>query len=177
MGSVCRQNTQQSFFLHYRQSQCLQFHFRSSGLKIMSSDSRTLKYEFSFEDLKKWVRFSGLKFWGRDLEKFQGKSEKKFKVIKLSKIVPKCPNVFWGVFFDKKIVQCSMGGRVSANFQKKNSKSQKSPKSFPKVSTRVLNMLCGDFSEFFLPSVPCRVLHFFWTYKCEFSFLDSKIRV
>ena len=40
---------------------------------------------------------------------------------------------------------------------KKFSKFQKCPKSFPKVSKRVLNMFWGKFSENFLPSVPWRV--------------------
>ena len=46
-----RHNTQQSFFLHLRHSQCTQFHFRFSGLKILSWDSRTEKFERSFPDL------------------------------------------------------------------------------------------------------------------------------
>ena len=41
---------------------------------------------------------------------------------------------------------------------KKFAKVQKCPKSFPKVSKRVLNMFWGNFFEkFFLPSVPRRV--------------------
>ena len=52
MSSVLRHNTQQTFFLHSSHSQYTQFHFRCSGLKIVSSDSRTQKYEFSFPDLK-----------------------------------------------------------------------------------------------------------------------------
>ena len=35
-----RHKTQQSFFLHLRHSQCTQFHFRFSWLKIVSSASR-----------------------------------------------------------------------------------------------------------------------------------------
>ena len=167
----------------------------------MSSDSRTEKYEISFQDLKNWVRFSGLKFWGRDLEKFQGKSGKKFKVLKLSKIIPKCPNVFWGNFFEIFFAQCSMESwKVFAKKSKKIQKCGKAqncsqncpnllwisfvaffpkeklprvpwrvgfwkiskkikkfpkfhnwPKSFSKVSKRVLDMLWGNFSEFFCP--------------------------
>ena len=58
MSSVFRHNNQQTFFLHSRQSQNTQFHFRFSGLKIVSSDFRTQKCEFSFPDLKKWIQFS-----------------------------------------------------------------------------------------------------------------------
>ena len=114
----------------------------------MSSDSRTEKYEISFQDLKNWVRFSGLKFWGRDLEKFQGKSGKKFKVLKLSKIIPKCPNVFWGNFFE--IFFCPVFHGVMESFRKKikeNSKVRKSTELFPKLSKLALNKLCGFFSE------------------------------
>ena len=114
----------------------------------MSSDSRTEKYEISFQDLKIWVRFSGLKFWGRDLEKFQGKSGKKFKVLKLSKIIPKCPNVFWGNLFE--IFFCPVFHGVIESFRKKikeNSKVRKSTELFPKLSKLVLNMFCGIFCE------------------------------
>ena len=100
----------------------------------------------------------------------------------------KCPNVFWRCFrliFSKKIfAQCSMEGRVFESFQKdqksfnvpkmpkivpksvqtkifkikKISNFQKSPKSFPKVSKRVLNKFRVNLSEKkFLPSVPWRV--------------------
>ncbi len=76
----------------------------------------------------------------------------------------KCPNVFWtcyGVVFSKVFfAQCSMQGRDFEMFSKnqKNFKIAKIPKSFPKVSKRVLNMLWGSFFEkTFLPSVPCRV--------------------
>ena len=52
-SSVFRNNTQQTFSLHSRHCQYTQPHFRLSRLKIISSDSRTQKYEFSFLDLKK----------------------------------------------------------------------------------------------------------------------------
>ena len=53
-----------------------------------------------FRTWKMWVQFSGLKFWGRDLEKIKGKNQKNFKVPKMSKNVSKCPNVFGGDFFE-----------------------------------------------------------------------------
>ena len=90
---------------------------------------------------------------GRVFENFQ-KNQKKFQKSKhAQKRSQKCPNVFWrcfGVIFSKKIfAQCSMEGRVFENFPKtKNfSKFQKCPKSFPKVSKRVLKMFQGDFFE------------------------------
>ena len=135
LRSVFRHKKQQTFFLHSRHNQYTRSHFRFSGTKIMSSDSRTEKFEISFPtqkstdvlivltpqsiyailfqifwnyihefripNLKTSDHFSRLKFWGRDLEKIQGKNHKKFKVLNLSKIVPKCPNVFWGDFFEK----------------------------------------------------------------------------
>ena len=156
-----------------------------------------------------WIRFSGLKFRGRYLEKIQEKNQEGFKVLKLSKIVLKCPNVFWGIFSKKKIPQCSMEVRVFEKIQKCKKAQNRSQKysnvfwtcfgaiflkkffcpvfhgwsslrkfseqskkktkfkncswSFPKVSKRVLNMLWGDFSDFFLPSNPCRAFQIFWT--------------
>ena len=154
-----------------------------------------------FRISKMWVQFSGPKFWGRDLEKIKGKNQKNFKVPKMSKNVSKCPNVFWGDFFENifcpvfhgviesfrknqqnfkiaempknvaKIVQTcfehvlwqfsrkkilpSVPWRVgfSKIFKiiKKVSKFQNWPKSFSKVSKRILNMLWGDFSEFLCP--------------------------
>ena len=59
--------------------------------KSMSSVSRTWKM---------WVQFSGPKFWGRELEKIKRKNQKSFKVPKMSKNASKCPNVFWGDFFE-----------------------------------------------------------------------------
>ncbi len=47
-SSVFRNITQQTFFLHSRNSQCTQSHFRFSGPKILCSDSRTEKVEISF---------------------------------------------------------------------------------------------------------------------------------
>ena len=48
---------------------------------------------------------------------------------------------------------------VIESFRKirKNSKTQKCPTSFPKLSKLVLNMFCGIFSKKNLPRVPCRV--------------------
>ena len=51
-----------------------------------------------------------------------------------------------------------MEGRVFENFQNFFfSKFQKCPKSFPKVSKRVLNVFWGKFFENFLPSFPWKV--------------------
>ena len=136
----------------------------------MSEDSLTSKDEFSFPDLKLWVQIrelknmtsvSGLKKWGRDLKKIFKKKSKKFQNAQTAQNRSQnYPNVFWtcfGVIFLKKFfAQCSMEGRV---FKIKNfSKFQKGPKSFPKMSKRVLNMFWGNFFEKnFLPSVPWRV--------------------
>ena len=154
-----------------------------------------------FRTWKMWVQFSGPKFWGRDLEKIKGKNQKIFKVPKMSKNVSKCPNVFWGDFFEnvflpsvpwshrklskksKKFQNCRNAQNRCQNCPnlfwtcfvaiflkkkfsrvpwrvgfskifkiiKKISKFQNWPKSFSKVSKRVLNMLWGDFSEFLCP--------------------------
>ena len=52
MSSVLRHTTQQILFLRSRHSEFTQSHFRCSGIKNVSSDSRTQKYEFSFPDKK-----------------------------------------------------------------------------------------------------------------------------
>ena len=135
-------------------------------LKNMSSVFRTWKI---------WVQFSGLELWGRDLEKIKRKNQKNFKVPEMSKDIPKCPSVFWGEFFEIFFDQCSI-----ESFRKKikeNSKLQKSPELFPKLSTRVLNMLWGDFSEFFLPSFQCRAFQIFWTENFGFRFPNLKTKL
>ena len=72
-----------------------------------------------------WNWFSGLKIRGRYLEKIQEKNQEGFKVLKLSKIVLKCPNVFWGIFFEKKFFP-------SVPWKFESSKNFKNPKR-PKI--------------------------------------------
>ena len=100
MSWVCRQNAQQSFF-------CI-----TARVNVLNSISDLLDWKLwvqipelknmssVFRTWKTWVQFSGLKFWGRDIEKIKEKNQKSFKVPKMSKIVPKCPNVIWGNFFE-----------------------------------------------------------------------------
>ena len=94
------------------------------------------------------------------------------KIFEKSKNAQKCsqkyPNVFYGDFLQKKFcAQCSMEVRVFENFQIFFSKFQKCPKSFPKVSKRVLNKFWGKLFENFLPSFP---------WKVEFSKIFKKIK-
>ena len=79
-----------------------------------------------FSGLKKWIQFSGLKIWGRYIEKIQAKNQKKFKVPKLSKIVPKCPNVFWGFLLERYFLPTVPWRVESWKFFKKSKKSQSS---------------------------------------------------
>ena len=72
-----------------------------------------------------WNRFSGLKIRGRYLEKIQEKNQEIFKVLNLSKIILKCPNVFWSIFFEKKIFP-------SVPWKFESSKNFKNPKR-PKI--------------------------------------------
>ena len=73
-----------------------------------------------------------------------------FKIPKLPKIVPKSIQTCYRVIFSKKFyAQCSMEGRVFENFPIFFSKFQKCPKSFPKVSKRVLNVFWGKLFEIF----------------------------
>ena len=68
----------------------------------------------------------------------------------MPKSVPKSIQTCFRLIFSKKFyAQCSMEGRVFENFQIFFSKFQKCPKSFPKVSKRVLNVFWGKFFEKF----------------------------
>ncbi len=117
-------------------------------------------------------------FWGNFFEKFfcpvGGSSLRKFSkksknFQKSPKIVPKSVQTCFehvSNFSKKFFAQCSMEGRVFENFKKikKFSKIQKCPKSFPKVSKRVLNMFWGVFFEnktFAQCSMECRVFENF----------------
>ena len=105
---------------------------------------------------------------GRVLENFQ-KNTKFFKIPKTTKIVPKYIqtsfDVFWGKLFEKFLpnfpwkVESSKIFKKKSNFSnfQKLSKYQKFPKSFQKVSKRILNVFCGKFFEKFLPSFPWKV--------------------
>ena len=111
---------------------------------------------------------------GRVFENFQKnqklfKFPKTFKISKMPKIVPKSIQTYFerllGQIFRKVFAQFPTEGRLLENFQKnqkvfkisKLSKFQKLPKSFPKVSKRILNVFWGKFFEKFLPSFPRRV--------------------
>ena len=106
---------------------------------------------------------------GRVFENFQ-KNKKIFKTPKTTKIVPKSIQTSFarvlGQTFRKIFAQFSMEGRVFENFKKKIknfsnfqklSKLQKRPKSFPKVSKRILHVFWGKLFEKFLPSFPWKV--------------------
>ena len=85
---------------------------------------------------------------GSSLRKFSEKNI--FKIPKLPKSVPKSIQTCYRVIFSKKFyAQCSMEGRVFENFPIFFSKFQKCPKSFPKVSKRVLNLFWGKLFEIF----------------------------
>ena len=116
------------------------------------------KYESSFLNLKIGIQISGLKIWGRDLEKIQRKNQNFQNSKNGQNHSQNCPNVFCGNFFEKK-VSPSVPWRIesSKNFKKiKNfSKFQKCSKLFPKVSKRVLNMFRGTF----FGKKICSVLH------------------
>ena len=81
----------------------------------------------------------------------------------MPKIIPKSIQTYFerllGQIFRKVFAQFSTDGRLLENFQKnqKFSKFQKCPKSFPKVSKRVLNLFWGKLFEIFLPSFPWKV--------------------
>ena len=56
--------------------------------------------------------------------------------------------LFWGIFLEKKIAQCTLEGRNLGKFEKiidKNLKFQKCPKTVLKVSKQILNLFWGNF--------------------------------
>ena len=100
--------------------------------------------------------FAQFSMEGRVFENFQ-KNQKSFKFPEMPKIVLKsiqtCFERVLGQTFRKIFAQFSTAGRILENFQKnqkKISKFQKRPKSFPKVSKRVLNLFWVKFFEKFL---------------------------
>ncbi len=102
---------------------------------------------------------------GSSLRNFS-QNQKFSKIQKCPKSFPKVSkrvlNMFSGVFFGKKKLLPSVPWRVESSkiFKKikKFSKIEKCPKSFPKVSKRVLNMFWVNFFEkIFWPSGPWRV--------------------
>ena len=75
----------------------------------------------------------------------------------MSKIVPKCPKVFWGFLLERNFCPLFHGGSSLGNSSKnqKNSQFHNCTKSFPKVCKRVFNMFWGKFIEnFFCPVFP-----------------------
>ena len=87
----------------------------------------------------------------RVFENFQKKNI--FKIPKMPKSVPKSiQTCFRVIFFEKILCPVFHGGSSFRKFSIFFSKFQKCPKSFPKVSKRVLNVLWGKFFEkFFCP--------------------------
>ena len=87
-----------------------------------------------------------------------------FKIPNCPKVFPKVSkrvlNMFWGKFFEKFYVQCSMEGRVFENFLKNQKvfKIPKMPKIVPKsIQTCFEHVLGHFFRKNFMPSVPWRV--------------------
>ena len=93
-----------------------------------------------------------------------------FKIPNCPKVFPKVSkrvlNMFWGKFFEKFYVQCSMEGRVFENFLKnqkvfkisKTFKITKKPKIVPKSIQTCFEPILGQiFPNFFLPSFPWKV--------------------
>ena len=125
---------------------------------IQTSSERVLRQFFR----KTFAQFS---MEGRVFENFQ-KKQRIFKVPKKPKIVTKsvqtCFEIVLGQIFPKKNCYPSFPWRLESSkiFKKikKNSKFQKCPKSFPKVSKRVLNVFWGEFfQKKCYPSVPWRL--------------------
>ena len=98
---------------------------------------------------------------GRAFEKIKKKIKNFWKFQKSPKQSQKCANMFWtcfGAIFSHKLLPSVPWRAGFSRIFKKWKKFKVS-----KVSTRVLNMRCGDFSEFFLPSVRCSAFQIFWT--------------
>ena len=125
---------------------------------IQTSSERVLRQFFR-------KKFCPVFHGGSSLRKFSKKKQRIFTVPKKPKMVTKsvqtCFELVLGQFFPKKkFIPVFHGGSSLRKFSKKIkkiSKFQKCPKSFPKVSKRVLNMFWGKFLENCLTSVPWRL--------------------
>ena len=146
----------------------------SKKSKKFQNSKNAKKFQKPFPKVSKrvlnmfWGNFFGRKFlpsvpWRVESSKIFKKIKKFSKFQKSSKSFPKVSkrvlNMFCGLFFRKKFLP-SVPWRVESSkiFKKKIkkfSKFQKCPKSFPKVSKRVLNMFWGDFFE----KIFCPVFH------------------
>ena len=103
---------------------CRVFHaglFRVSRLKNMRSVFWTEKI---------WIRFSGLKIWGRYMEQIQEKNQKNLKVLKLSKSFPSVQTCFGAFFGKKSFFPLFHGGSSLRKFSKKSKKFQISKNAF-----------------------------------------------
>ena len=110
------------------------------------------KHEFRFPNLKIWEKFSGIKFWGSDLEKIQ-KKIKKFQSSKNVKNVPKCQNVSWGDFFEKVFLLSVPWSH--RKFAKKSKKTQNCKKAQNR-SQNLPNLLLTCFVDIFPKrNAPC----------------------
>ena len=139
---------------------CRVFHaglFRFSRLKNMRSVFWTWKI---------WIRFSGLKIWGRYTEQIQQKNEKKFKVLKLSKSFPSVLTCFGAFFGKKSFFPLFHGGLSLRKISKKSKKIQSSKNAFnrfPKCPNMFWTSFGAMFLKLFLPSVPRSAFEVFWT--------------
>ncbi len=121
--------------------------------KIVPKSVQTC-FEYVFGCFFRKQNFCPVFHGGSSLRNFS-KNQKLFKNPKMPKIVPKsvqtCFEHVFGCFFSKKKLLPSVPWRVESSkfFKKikKFSKILKCPKSFPKVSKRVLNMFSGVFFE------------------------------
>ena len=97
---------------------------------------------------------------------------------KAQKCSQKYPNVFYGDFFEKNLCPVFHGGSSLRKFSKKIkkfAKFQKCPKSFPKVSKRVLNMLWVKFFENFFAQCSMEARDFEKLQKNQKSFKIPKM--
>ncbi len=99
----------------------------------MSWDSRTQKHEFRFPNLKIWEKFSGLKFWGSDLEKIQEKNQKTSKFQKCPKTFPSVKTCLGAIFLKKFFCSVFHGVIESLRKNQKKFKIAKKPKIVPKI--------------------------------------------
>ena len=158
----------------FEKNLCTVFHGGSSFRKFSKKNySKIQKGRKLFPKVSKRVlnMFWGIFFgkflpsfpWRVESSKFWEQSKKSQKPKYAQNRSQKCPNVFWTCFganFLENFCPLFRGGSSLPKFSKKNqnfSKFQKCPKEFPKLSKRVLNVICGKFFEKFLPSFPWRV--------------------
>ena len=91
----------------------------------------------------------------------------------MSKIVPKCPNVFWGFFREENFFPLIHGGSSLGNFFKKNFKIPWRPQIVPKSVQTCFEQALGRFFRIFFAECSMQGFSVFLDLKVWVQFYDT----